>query len=548
VRKEWKIKNPFPQTQILAKKYNLNPIMVQLLLNRGIKEEDFFSFLNPNYSLLLSPFLLPDMEKAVKRIKKAVEHKEKIFLFGDYDVDGITSLVIFYEYLKNFASSVSFYIPHRIEEGYGLNIEAIKRMKKEGISLLICFDCGTDAYREIEKAKSEGIDVIVVDHHTPKREDFSPYAFINPKRVDSSYPFKDLSSAALSFKLVWALEEKIPLYLLDLVALSVVCDIVPLKGENRLFLKEGIKWLRSGHRETINILCKIAKIDFHNLTPYHLGYILGPRINASGRISSAKEALNLFLVEDKKEKEKIAYQLEEYNQKRRAIEARIIEEAERMVEDKEDFVYVLYKDGWHPGVLGIVASKFVEKYWRPTFIIGINEMLGRGSARSIPQVNLVEILNPCQEYLIEYGGHKKACGFKIHREYLEEFKEKVNQITKEKLEGNYPSPFWDIDIEVKFKDINLSLLREIEKLEPFGEGNEPPLFLTSKVLPKSLPKKKNSKYSFWLSDGSLTLEAIVSDEQLIDIVNYGSYLDIIYYPQSSSLNQIRLVVKDLRLS
>ncbi|OQX81352.1 MAG: single-stranded-DNA-specific exonuclease RecJ [Candidatus Omnitrophica bacterium 4484_70.1] len=548
MRKEWKIKNPFPQTQILAKKYNLNPIMVQLLLNRGIKEEDFFSFLNPNYSLLLSPFLLPDMEKAVKRIKKAVEHKEKIFLFGDYDVDGITSLVIFYEYLKNFASSVSFYIPHRIEEGYGLNIEAIKRMKKEGISLLICFDCGTDAYREIEKAKSEGIDVIVVDHHTPKREDFSPYAFINPKRVDSSYPFKDLSSAALSFKLVWALEEKIPLYLLDLVALSVVCDIVPLKGENRLFLKEGIKWLRSGHRETINILCKIAKIDFHNLTPYHLGYILGPRINASGRISSAKEALNLFLVEDKKEKEKIAYQLEEYNQKRRAIEARIIEEAERMVEDKEDFVYVLYKDGWHPGVLGIVASKFVEKYWRPTFIIGINEMLGRGSARSIPQVNLVEILNPCQEYLIEYGGHKKACGFKIHREYLEEFKEKVNQITKEKLEGNYPSPFWDIDIEVKFKDINLSLLREIEKLEPFGEGNEPPLFLTSKVLPKSLPKKKNSKYSFWLSDGSLTLEAIVSDEQLIDIVNYGSYLDIIYYPQSSSLNQIRLVVKDLRLS
>jgi len=548
VRKEWKIRKPFSQTQMLAKKYNLNPITVQLLLNRGIKEEDFFSFLNPHSSLLLSPFLLPDMEKAVKRIKKAIEDKEKIFLFGDYDVDGITSLVIFYEYLKNFTSSVSFYIPHRIEEGYGLNIEAIKRIKKEGASLLICFDCGTDACEQIEKAKSEGIDVIVVDHHTPKRRDFSPYAFINPKRVDSSYPFKELSSAALSFKLVWALEEKLPLYLLDLVALSIVCDIVPLKGENRIFLKEGIKWLRSGHRETINILCKAAKIDFHHLTPYHLGYILGPRINASGRISSAKEALNLFLVEDKKEKEKIAYQLEEYNQKRRAIEARIIEEAESMVEDKEDFVYVLYKDGWHPGVLGIVASKFVEKYWRPTFIIGIDEMLGRGSARSIPQINLVEILNPCQEYLIEYGGHKKACGFKIYREYLEKFREKVNQITKEKLEGDYPSPFWDIDIEVKFKDINLSLLKEIEKLEPFGEDNEPPLFLTSKVLPKSLPKKKNSKYSFWLSDGSLTLEAIVGDEQLIDIVNYGSYLDVIYYPESPSLNQIRLVVKDLRLS
>ena len=463
-------------------------------------------------------------------------------------MDGITSLVIFYEYLKNFTSSVFFYIPHRIEEGYGLNIEAIKRMKKEGTSLLICFDCGTDAYQEIEKAKSEGIDVIVVDHHTPKRRDFSPYAFINPKRADSSYSFKRLSSAALSFKLVWALEEKMPLYLLDLVALSVVCDVVPLKGENRILLKEGIKWLRSGHRETINILCRAAKINFHHLAPFHLGYILGPRINASGRVSSAREALNLFLVEDKKEKEKIAYQLEKYNQKRRAIEAQIIEEAESMVTDKDDFVYVLYKDNWHPGVLGIVASKFTEKYWRPTFIIGVEGKLGRGSARSIPQVDLVEILKPCQEYLIEYGGHKKACGFKIYREHLEEFREKLNQITKEKLEGSYPYPFWEIDIKVRFKDINLSLLREIEKLGPFGEDNEPPLFLTSKVLPKSLPKKKNSKYSFWLSDGSLTLEAIIGDEQLIDIVNYGSYLDIIYYPQNSSSNQIKLVIKDLRLS
>ena len=548
MRREWKVKKFSEKSLDLAKKHNLHPITVQLLLNRNIKEENFFSFLNPQIQNLFSPFLLPDMNKAVYRIKEAIEKKEKIVLFGDYDVDGITSLLIFYDYLKDFSSPFSFYIPHRLEEGYGLNKEAIKKIKEEKANLLICFDCGTNAYKEIEEARNLGIDTIVVDHHTPKKNLNFAYAFINPKRSDSSYPFKDLSSAALAFKLVWALTEKIPLHLLDLVALSIVCDVVPLKGENRILLKEGIKWLRSGHREEIKLLCRSARLNLENLTPYHIGYILGPRLNACGRISSALKALDFFLTKDKNEKENLVYQLEEYNQQRRKIEIEITQEAEAMV-NEEDFVQVLYKQKWHPGVLGIVASRIAEKYWRPTFVVGINQMVGRGSARSIPQVNLVEILNLCQKYLITYGGHKKACGFKIYESNLEAFKEEINYIVKEKLNGIFPQPFWEIDMRIKFKDLNFKLLEEIKKLEPFGEENDPPLFLTQKVFPKSSLKKEGGKYQFWISDNELTMEAVIYDKELIDLVNYDSPLDIVYSPEKSFYpNQIRLVIKDIRLS
>ena len=548
MRKEWKIKKFSEKSLDLAKKYSLHPITIQLLLNRNIKEEDFSSFLNPQMRNLFSPFLLPDMDKAVYRIKEALEKKEKIVLFGDYDVDGITSLLIFYDYLKDSSFSFSFYIPHRLEEGYGLNKEAIKKIKKEKASLLICFDCGTNAYEEIEEAYNLGIDTIVIDHHTPKKNLNLAYAFVNPKRSDSSYPFKDLSSAALTFKLVWALKEKIPLHLLDLVALSIVCDVVPLKGENRILLKEGIKWLRSGHREEIELLCRSARLNLQNLTPYHIGYILGPRLNACGRISSALKVLNFFLTKDKNEKKNLAYQLEEYNQQRRKIEIEVTEEAEAMV-NEEDFVHVLYKERWHPGVLGIVASRIAEKYWRPTFVVGINQMIGRGSARSIPQVNLVEVLSLCQKYLITYGGHRKACGFKIYESNLEAFKEEINSIVKDKLNGVFPRPFWEIDMKIKFKNLNFKLLEEIKKLEPFGEENNLPLFLTQKVFLKSSPKKEGGKYQLWVSDNELTMEAVIYDKELIDFVNYNSSLDIIYSLEKSFYpNQIRLVIKDIRLS
>ncbi len=552
MRREWRIKPLSPYIDRLSKKYNLNPIIVQLLINREIKETDFSSFLKADLDSLESPFLLPDIDKAILRIKSAIKNKEKIMLFGDYDVDGLTSLAIFYDYIKDFSAPFSFYIPHRIKEGYGLNLRVLEKMKKEGFTLLICFDCGTNAFKEIEIAKTWGIDVIVIDHHTPKEEFSSyPYAFVNPKRKDSSYPFKDLSSAGITFKLVSALRERLCLNLVDLVAFSIVCDVVPLKGENRTLLKEGIKWLRNAPRPGIEILCREAGIRTSNINSYYLGYILGPRINASGRISHAREALDVFISSDVNQIQKIVEKLEEYNRIRRNTELEILKEAEGYIERfKDDYVIVVYKDGWHPGVLGIVASRLTDKYWRPVFVIGFDDEIGRGSARSIPQIDLIQILSCCDKFLINYGGHKKACGIEIYKDRVDEFKDTLNTIVEKNLNGRFPTSFLEIDMEITFADISWNLMEAIETLKPFGEDNPRPLFLTRGVFVKSAPSKTNgNKYRFWLSDGNYVFEAMFYEaDGFLDIVNHAEKIDIVYFLEKVSFPQVRLIIKDIRLS
>jgi len=271
MRKQWEVAEFSERAPNLGEKYNLNPITVQLLINRGIKEDEFSAFLNTRVPTLHSPEILPDINKALERIKTAVKKKEKIVLFGDYDVDGLTSLTIFHDYIKDTRANFSFYIPHRVKEGFGLNKEAIKGIKAEGAGLIISFDCGTNSYEEIEYASSLGIDVIVVDHHQPKQGRTPSYAFINPKRKGSKYPFKNLSAATVAFKLVQALKGKDCGHLLDLVALSIVCDVVPLRGENRYLLKEGIKILRSTRRPSINVLCEVTGLKQDNIDVFHLG-------------------------------------------------------------------------------------------------------------------------------------------------------------------------------------------------------------------------------------------------------------------------------------
>lgn len=553
---KWIIHNISPHAQKLAKKYNLNELIVHLLLRREIPEGEFLSFLDPCCSHLHSPLLLPDMERAVTRIQKAMAQREKMCLFGDYDVDGITSLSIFYEYIGRFPAAVSFYIPHRIEEGYGLNKKAIRKIGNEGITLLICFDCGTNAKEEIELARSLGIDVIVVDHHTPSGGENFPYAFINSKRKDSVYPFRDLSGAGLTFKLVQALAGKDCFELLDLVALSVVCDVVPVKGENRIFLKEGIRQLKETSRVGIQALCEISGIKQTAIEPYHLGYILGPRINACGRMADARQALGLFNSSDKEYVRKVALQLDEYNRLRRSVESAILREAEELIERefKDDTAFVLHKDGWHPGVLGIVAAKLVDRYRRPTFVIGFSEKMserkGRGSARSIPGFHLMEALELCKDFLYTYGGHKKAAGIEIFKEYIDDFREKLNSITQQQA-AEKSLPVLDIDAELPFHNINMAFVEDVEKLKPFGEENNRPLFLTRNLLSKTLPKKKSgNRYFFWVSDGCLTYEALFyKSDEFLDIVNYGSSLDIVYSLEKDYYyNSMRLVIKDLRLS
>ncbi|MFH1767857.1 MAG: DHH family phosphoesterase [Candidatus Omnitrophota bacterium] len=383
MRKRWIVNKLSERAKSLAKKLHINPIIAHLLLSRQVREDELTGFIDSEISLH-EPLLLPDMDLAVRRIKKAVKDKEKILLFGDYDVDGITSLAIFHDYLKKTQADFSFYIPHRIKEGFGLSKQAVRSIKEKGVGIIICFDCGTNSHQEIELARSYGIETVVVDHHQPKDDFDAPLAFINPKRKDSRYPFPDLSSAAVTFKLVQALMNDSCYHLLDLVALSVVCDVVPLRGENRMLLKEGLRRIRRTARPAVSALCQISGVKQENLDVFHLGYILGPRINASGRVSTAHDALNMFLATDTAEAKTYADKLHQYNRIRRDIEKTVLKEAESSLSGDigNKFGLVVYKQGWHQGVLGIVASRLVDKYYRPTLVIGFDDEKAGG--RPVP--------------------------------------------------------------------------------------------------------------------------------------------------------------------
>ncbi len=547
----WKVKELNPKARELAKAYDISAFLVQVFLNRGIKEGDFKNVLDPKFANLHSPSLLPDIEKAVARIKQAVEREEKVLVFGDYDVDGVTSLAIFYEFAREFPNVFSFYIPHRIKEGYGLNKGAIARAKEEEVSLIITFDCGTSAVEEIELAKSLKVDVIVVDHHLIGEGSIKPFAFINPKRKDSKYPFKDLSAGALSFKLLQALTDFLPEQVLDLVALSLVCDVVPLKGENRVLLKGGLEAIRQSPRLAIKALCKVGSVKQENIDTFHIGYILGPRINASGRIAHAQESLELFLSEDEGKVYDLAYKLSEYNKLRRSIEAQILKEAEAAIRDNggDEHAIVVSGDDWHPGVLGIVASRLADKYYRPSFVFSFNEDSGKGSARSIENVHLIEMLDKCADSLLVYGGHSKAAGVEIEREELENFREKINASIKEDLSPQNFIPTIDVDALLDFNNIDMGLVEGLEKLKPYGEGNSKPLFTAYNISKKGAPKKINSFYSLWLEDNERIYEAIVYDKDILEIIDYADSFDIVFSLQVNYYhNAPKLIIRDCRLS
>ncbi|MDD4182768.1 MAG: single-stranded-DNA-specific exonuclease RecJ [Candidatus Omnitrophica bacterium] len=550
-RRIWKIKEVTPQAKLLSQKHNISVYLAQILLNRSIEEKELPAFLSHNIESLHSPFLLPDIQKAIRRIEKAIEDKEKIIVVGDYDVDGVTSLAIFNEFVKGHQNLFSFYIPHRVNEGYGLNTDVIEKAKKDNQTLLIAFDCGTNSLKEIELAHSYGIDAIVIDHHHPKEGLNKAYAFINPKRSDCNYPFKDLSAGALAFKFLQALTKKDCSEALDLVALSLVCDVVPLKGENRILLKEGLRVLRVSKRPAIEALCKVAKIRQENISTFHIGYILGPRINASGRVASAHDSLQMFLSEDRGNVLNIALKLQEYNLKRKAIEMNILKEAEQKIEQdaSNEYAIVVSGENWHSGVLGIVASRLADKYYRPSFVISFDDISGRGSARSIHSVHLMEALKECASSLSGYGGHKKAAGLEIFKEGLEEFKQRINTYIKNNTKPIDLIPILDIDLRLNFSDVSMGLIEELERLEPFGEENTKPMFISCSICKKNKPKRINSGYSIWLSDGEKTLEGAIYDKEILEVIEYAENFDIAYSLDKNNYhNEPLLVIRDVRLS
>lgn len=554
MRKKW-VLFPVPDNlNELSLKHGLHPLTVQVLLNRGVKEKDFDVFMNPGFGSLHPPEHLPDIDRAVSRIKKAISRKEKIFVFGDYDVDGVTCLAIFHEYMKKFSLDIDFHIPHRVKEGYGLNKEAIRKARDREAGLLICFDCGTNSDEEISLAKEFGIDVIVVDHHSPKPGyNLLPYAFVNPKRADFNYPFPDLSGAGLAFKLVWALDGNPQTGLLDMVAMSIVCDVVPLRGENRILLREGIEYIKNGSRPGISALCKAARVNPEKIDPYHIGYILGPRVNACGRVSSAHEAFQLFVSTEPGESlDLLAARIDRYNRDRQSIERKVLKEAEEIIEREliDDSAFVLFKENWHPGVLGIVASRIADKYGRPAFVLGMDKGKGRGSARSVPGIHILEVLEKCKNSLSAYGGHQKAAGIQILPDKIDEFRDKLNHVVCKTMQGQDVGPKMMIDAELSLSMINMEVALQLEKIKPFGEKNTQPLFLTRSLTPRTKPRRiAPGVNSFWISDGVYTYEACFYERDgFSDMINYGGPMDVVYCLGINSYHSVpKFFIKDLRI-
>jgi len=483
---KWIVKNN--RVIIPSEELNIHPAVYTLLHSRGLKDEEIVEFLNPDYKKLYSPFLFQDMEKILEKIMYSIKKGERILIYGDYDVDGTTSVALLYSLFKRLRAKVDYYIPHRLKEGYGLSKEGIDYAISNSVKLIITVDCGISALGEIEYAKKNGIDVIVTDHHEPGSTIPSAFAILDPK-LDTNYPFRELAGVGVAFKLALALShinnlpvEKLK-WDLDLVALGTIADVVPLYGENRILSHFGLKVLNRMRRPGLRALAKVAGVT-QPFTSYHVGFIFGPRINAIGRLRQAKEVVTFLTSYDENEVKQIAEKLHTLNEERKKIEKDILLEALETADKIDKSKYwglVLSSEGWHEGVIGIVASRVVEKYNRPTIIISFDEEIGKGSGRSIPEFHLYEGLKECAEFLVEFGGHREAAGLIIKKENLDKFTEKFNDVVKFHIKEEDIEKKFYIDLEIDFDIINKNLVEGMRKLMPFGPSNTKPVFIVRNV-------------------------------------------------------------------
>jgi len=536
---------------------NIHPIIAQLLINRQITSpSQASSFLSAEMSFLFNPFLLTDMDRAVARIEQAQKKSEKILIYGDYDVDGVTSSALLRRLFNRLGIQTVNYIPHRMEEGYGLNQEIAPFAKSQGIHLLITVDCGINAFGPIEAINAAGIDVIVIDHHEPDGHKLpAAFAVIDPKRTDCLYPFKHLSAVGLVAKLMQAILGHIPLEDLDLVALGTVADVVPLRGENRIFVKNGLPFIEKTNKPGLQALLEVAKIAGKKMKPYYIGFILGPRLNAAGRMDSATISLDLLLSEVPSEAYALANSLEAHNLTRQKMQSEVVEEAMSMIEADEilkaQAIIVVAKPGWHKGVLGIVASRIVDKYNRPTVVISIEDGVGTGSARSVDGFHLHEALTSCAAVLENYGGHKRAAGLRLKHDNIDNFRQAINDYAQAALGQEKFIPSLQIDGEIPLSVLDLSLIETIGSMEPYGEGNPTPVFCSRNLIVKSPPMLMGKDtIKFWVSDGDKAFSAVgFGMGSFKDMVKLGAQVDIAYTLGIDDWNKapvVQLMLKDIK--
>lgn len=546
---------------LICKNFNVSEITAKVIINRGLKDTDAIKrFLNPSINDFYDPFLMKDMGKAVERIIKAVNAGEKIVIYGDYDVDGITSSSIILNYLKAFTQNVDFYIPDRIEEGYGVSITAINKMKKKGIDLIITVDCGITAIDEVEYIIEQGIDIIITDHHECKDSVPKALAIVNPKQKDCPYPFKDLAGVGVVFKLVQALASKMGMddiinKYIEIAALGTVADVVPLLDENRIIVKYGLEKLRKTQNLGIKALIEVSGLLGKPITTTSIGYILAPRINAAGRIGDAKKGVELFLSKSIEEAQTIANELDQDNKNRQQTENIILTEALNMMEEYEDLdnqnVIVLASEGWHHGVIGIVASKITEKFNKPSILISLDGEDGKGSGRSISGFNIFEALMNCKEDVDKFGGHELAVGLSLNKNNIETFRTKLNNYAKSKLTPEDFYPKVKIDCEISKVNINMPLLEELRLLEPFGISNPSPVFLYNGLRIVDFKTVGEDKHiRFRLEDNDLFVDSIgFNMGDLASKIDVFDKVDVACSIETNSWNgqeKIQLNLKDIR--
>ena len=480
-----------------SEQLKISPFLARLLVLRGLADaESAKTYLSSSLrSDLPSPFVMAGMEAAVERIVHAVKNKELIGIWGDYDVDGTTGVAVLVSFLREIGAEPVYHVPHRVEEGYGLNVEGLKRLRERGVDLLVTVDCGISNASEVEAAREFALDIVVVDHHQPPDELPPAVAVIDPHRRDCSFPDKGLCAAGLAFYLVIALRAKLReagwfasggdpdvRRYLDIVTLGTIADMVPLKGVNRTLIRRGLAELAGSTRPGIIALKQVARIQAGEVSAGQVGFQLGPRINAAGRVDYGIKVVELLTTDSSEVALRIAQELDEHNRERRAIEAEVLEQAldqaDRCVNGAERYSLVLDGEGWHPGVLGIVASRIVERFHRPTVVIGFNGNGGKGSARSIRGFHMVEGLRRCAGHLEKFGGHEFAGGLSVKTEEIDPFAEAFEGVAREWLRAEDLLPLLEIDAPLGLPDIGFSLLRELEALKPFGIGNPEPLFMT----------------------------------------------------------------------
>ena len=483
MNKKW-VYNNVDENKVLEikEKYGLSELLANILVGRNIIEENQIKvFLEPTRNDFYDPFLLPNMEIAVPRIINAIENKEKIVIYGDYDIDGITSISVLKKFLEDRGLEVSEHIPNRLDEGYGLNKEAIDEINKSGCKLMITVDCGISGLEEVEYANSLGIETIITDHHEPLDELPKAIAVIDAKIKTNKYPFNQLAGVGVVFKLIQAisiklgLDEKEYLKYLDLVCIGTISDIVPLVDENRVIAKLGLKLVEV--TRNIGLRTLLDSIGYKKINSMSVSFGIAPRINACGRMGHADEALKLLLTNDKTEAIRLTQKLNDYNKERQDIEKNIFEEALNKINEEnieEKSAIVLGGDNWHHGVIGIVASKITDMYFKPSILICFEDNKGKGSGRSIPGFDLHKALCETSQYLEKYGGHAMAVGLSLSKEKFEDFK-KVFQEYADSKNINEIIPIINIDKLITEKELNLEAVRDLEKLEPFGEANKCPL-------------------------------------------------------------------------